>query len=108
MRSQAGCCNAQAASRGDLLLAGALADPVDGAVFAFSGGQAAAESFATKDPYVLEGIVTSWVVREWTTVVGSIHEDLPEAPEPTPFRLDPIPSRQSIAGKRHPQITDHL
>lgn len=29
-----------------------------------------AEEFARADPYVLEGLVTKWWVREWTTVVG--------------------------------------
>ena len=31
---------------------------------------AVAEAFAKADPYVLNGLVTSWRVREWTTVVG--------------------------------------
>jgi uncharacterized protein YciI len=29
-----------------------------------------AEQFAAADPYVLNGLVTRWRVREWTTVVG--------------------------------------
>jgi hypothetical protein len=28
------------------------------------------ERFATEDPYVKGGLVTRWVVRPWTTVVG--------------------------------------
>jgi hypothetical protein len=60
-----------AAERGDLVLAGALADPVDGAVLLFKGQSAAvAESFARADPYVTEGLVRKWRVREWTTVAG--------------------------------------
>jgi uncharacterized protein len=31
---------------------------------------AVAESFAKADPYVANGLVTKWRVREWTTVVG--------------------------------------
>jgi uncharacterized protein YciI len=31
---------------------------------------AAAEQFAAADPYVQNGLVTRWRVREWTTVVG--------------------------------------
>ena len=63
---------AQAAkARGELWLAGALANPVDGAVLIFTGETpAAAEAFATADPYVRNGLVTRWRVREWTTVVG--------------------------------------
>ena len=60
-----------ASERGELLLAGALADPVDGAVLLFSGeSPAVAEAFAKVDPYVREGLVTRWRVRPWTTVVG--------------------------------------
>ncbi|MCA2999961.1 MAG: YciI family protein [Rhodocyclaceae bacterium] len=63
---------AQAAkANGDLFLAGAFADPVDGALLVFQGETgAAAEAFAQADPYVKNGLVTSWRVREWTTVVG--------------------------------------
>ena len=55
--------------RGDLVLAGALAEPVDGAVFVFRSKEAA-EAFATNDPYVQNGLITNWRVRTWTTVVG--------------------------------------
>ena len=60
-----------AAERGELLLAGALNDPVDTAVLLFTGeSSAAAEAFAKADPYVQAGLVKRWRVREWTTVVG--------------------------------------
>ena len=62
----------QAAERGELVLAGALANPVDGTVLLFRGtSPAVAEAFAKSDPYVLNGLVTRWRVREWTTVVGA-------------------------------------
>jgi len=61
----------QAYERGELVLAGALADPVDAAVLIFRGRDAqAAEAFARADPYVTRGLVTRWRVRKWTTVVG--------------------------------------
>lgn len=61
----------QAHDRGELVLAGALAEPVDGAVFLFQGASpAVAEAFAAADPYVKNGLVKSWRVRAWTTVVG--------------------------------------
>ena len=57
--------------RGELALAGALADPADGAVFVFRGSTPEiAEEFARNDPYVLNGLVRSWQVRKWTTVLG--------------------------------------
>jgi hypothetical protein len=64
--------HAQAAvARGELVLGGALANPSDGAVLLFRGASpAAAEAFAAEDPYVVNGLVTRWRVREWTTVVG--------------------------------------
>jgi len=61
----------QAQARGELLLGGALADPVDGAVLLFQADSpAVAEAFAAADPYVQNGLVTRWRVRPWTTVVG--------------------------------------
>lgn len=61
----------EAHARGELVLAGALADPVDGAVLLFRGSSpAVAVAFAEADPYVRNGLVRSWHVREWTTVVG--------------------------------------
>lgn len=55
-----------------LVLAGALNDPVDAAVLLFEGESPdIAADFALNDPYVVNGLVTSWRVREWTTVVGT-------------------------------------
>jgi uncharacterized protein YciI len=57
--------------RGELVLGGALANPVDGAVLLLRGSSpAVAEEFAKADPYVRNGLVTTWRVREWTTVAG--------------------------------------
>lgn len=61
----------EAEARGELVLAGALAEPADGAVFLFQGdGPGRAEAFARADPYVVNGLVRRWRVRPWTTVVG--------------------------------------
>jgi hypothetical protein len=61
----------EAVLRGELVLGGALADPIDGAVLLFTGESAeVAERFAEADPYVTNGLVTRWRVRAWTTVVG--------------------------------------
>jgi uncharacterized protein YciI len=68
-----------AVARGELILGGALADPIDRAVLLFKGeSPAAAEAFAAADPYVQNGLVTRWRVRTWTTVIG----DLAECPLP--------------------------
>lgn len=60
-----------ASARGELVLGGALADPVDNAVLLFKGDSPeAAERFVAADPYVKNGLVARWRVRPWTTVVG--------------------------------------
>ena len=57
--------------RGEPVQAGALNEPADAAVLFFQGDSpSVAEDFAENDPYVLNGLVKSWRVRPWTTVVG--------------------------------------
>jgi uncharacterized protein len=61
----------QAHARGELILGGALGDPVDGAVLFFQGDSPdVAARFAEADPYVRNGLVIRWQVRPWLTVVG--------------------------------------
>jgi uncharacterized protein YciI len=63
----------QAHERGELILGGAFANPIDGAVVLFQGDSpAVAERFAQADPYVANGLVKRWYVREWTTVAGEL------------------------------------
>jgi len=58
-------------ARGEIVMAGALAEPADGAVLVFRGDDATvAERFAEADPYVRNGLVTQWRVRQWIVVVG--------------------------------------
>jgi len=58
--------------RGELLLAGALADPYDRALLVFASEQPdVAEAFARADPYVTNGLVTSWTVRRWNEVLAN-------------------------------------
>ncbi|MGE5595000.1 MAG: YciI-like protein [Hyphomicrobiales bacterium] len=57
--------------RGELGLAGAFADPVDGAALVWDvEDQAVIERFVESDPYVLNGLVKSWRIRPWTVVIG--------------------------------------
>ncbi len=58
-----------ARERGDLVLGGAVGDPVDGALLLFRTEESA-KAFAGADPYVANGLVTRWYVRPWHTVVG--------------------------------------
>jgi uncharacterized protein len=60
-----------AVERGELVIGGALGDPVEAAVLLFKGDSpAAAERFAGIDPYVKNGLVVKWRVLPWNTVVG--------------------------------------
>ena len=56
--------------RGELLLAGALPDPYDRALLVWTAPREVVESFAEQDPYVVQGLVTGWSVREWNVVIG--------------------------------------
>ena len=58
--------------RGEIVLAGALTEPADHAVILFAADSPViAEKFAQADPYVVNGLVRKWYVREWVTVVGN-------------------------------------
>jgi uncharacterized protein len=60
-------------TRGELLMAGAFADPVGGAALVFTArDRAVSERFAQEDPYVKEGLVTAWRVRQWNVLVGGV------------------------------------
>lgn len=62
----------EAHERGEIVMAGAVGDPVDGAVLVFrSDSPAVAEKFVMADPYVKNGLVTRWKVKPWTLVAGA-------------------------------------
>ena len=61
----------QAAELGELVLGGAVGDPVDGAMLLFCCESAdIPTAFAKADPYVVNGLIKSWQVKPWHTVVG--------------------------------------
>jgi len=61
----------EARERGELVLAGAFAEPVDRALLVFRTAEKnKVEDFARKDPYVVNGLVKKWEVRPWKVVVG--------------------------------------
>jgi uncharacterized protein YciI len=67
----------EAHARGELIMAGALAEPA-GALLVFrAADRAVPEKFAKADPYVKEGLVRSWQVRPWTVVVGQDPSETP-------------------------------
>ena len=57
--------------RGVLLMAGALTEPLDGAVLVFTtDDRSVVEDFVAQDPYVQHGLVTAWRIRPWNVVIG--------------------------------------
>ncbi len=61
----------EANGRDELIMAGAFADPVDGAALVFqTEDRSVAERFAQNDPYVKGGLVKAWKVRKWDVVIG--------------------------------------
>ena len=63
---------AEARGRGEIVLAGALAEPSDLALIVFhAADKSKAEAFARKDPYVANGLVKKWEVRPWNVVIGN-------------------------------------
>jgi hypothetical protein len=58
-----------ARDRGELVMAGAF-DPPEGALLVFrTDDSSIPERFANEDPYVRNGLVTSWRVRRWAVVI---------------------------------------
>lgn len=57
--------------RGEVVMAGALADPVDRGLLIWSvENRGRIEAFAAADPYVTGGLVVSSSIRAWNVVVG--------------------------------------
>ncbi|CAH0478766.1 unnamed protein product [Peronospora belbahrii] len=55
---------------GHVIMGGALVNPPDAGVFIFNvEDKEVIENFAKSDPYVVNNLVTSYSIREWTVVV---------------------------------------
>ena len=62
----------EALDKGQLMLGGAFDNPVDGAALVFKADDRnVVEDFVKNDPYVQNGLITDWKIREWTVVIGS-------------------------------------
>ena len=55
--------------RGVLLMAGPYANPLEGALAVFTSREAA-EEFIQGDPFVMNGVVGKWSLREWNEVLA--------------------------------------
>jgi uncharacterized protein YciI len=66
----------EARNRGDLLLAGALGEPIDGALLVFRvPDRSIVEDFARNDPYVRNGLITRWDIKPWAVVTDVASEE---------------------------------
>ena len=55
-------------ARGVLLMAGPFANPLEGAMGVFTNREAV-EEFIQGDPFVINGVVAKWTLREWNEVL---------------------------------------
>lgn len=58
------------AERGTLLMIGPFANPQQEGAMCIFTSRDDAEEFAKGDPFVQNGVVSSWVVREWNEVLA--------------------------------------
>jgi uncharacterized protein len=57
-------------ARGEILMVGTFGDPqAEGSMGVFPT-RAAAEAFVKDDPFVLEGVVWSWQIRDWNEILA--------------------------------------
>lgn len=56
-------------AEGTLLMIGPLTDPPAGDALGVFVTRAAAEAFVAADPFVSEGIVAKWTIREWDEAI---------------------------------------
>ena len=55
--------------RGDILMIGTFADPQSQGSMAIFASREAAEAFVSGDPFVLNGVVKSYEMREWNDIL---------------------------------------
>jgi uncharacterized protein len=56
-------------ARGELLLVGLFGDPREGSMAVFRS-RTGAEEFVAGDPFVRNGVVTAWTLRQWKEIYG--------------------------------------
>jgi uncharacterized protein len=57
--------------RGDLLMVGTFGDPQNEGSMAIFTSRDAVEEFVREDPFVLNGVVKDWHIREWNEILAS-------------------------------------
>jgi uncharacterized protein len=73
----------EARDRGELVMGGAFTDPADTALLIFRvENRGVVESFARRDPYVLNGLISHWEVRAWNVVIGNTDQPMAQTTAP--------------------------
>ena len=57
-------------NQGTLLMVGTFANPQEEGSMAIFTTREAAEAFAKSDPFVLNGVVRRWSIREWNEAIA--------------------------------------
>jgi len=58
-------------TKGEMTMAGVFNDPPDSALLIFKGANSSiVEKFVKNDPYVINGIVTQYKIKEWKVALG--------------------------------------
>ena len=74
---------AEARDRGELVMGGAFTDPADMVLLIFRvENRGVVESFARRDPYVLNGLISHWEVRAWNVVIGNSDQPMAQTTAP--------------------------
>jgi uncharacterized protein len=55
--------------RGELLMVGTFADPAKDGAMCILKDRASAEAFAAGDPFVTNGVVKSYTIKEWKEIL---------------------------------------
>lgn len=58
--------------RGDLLMVGTFGDPQEEGSMSIFSSREAAEEFIKDDPFILQGVIRSWTIREWDESVADL------------------------------------
>ena len=58
-------------ARGSLLMVGTFGDPVGQGSMSIWTSREAAEEFVAEDPFVLNGVVRGWQIRDWAEALAA-------------------------------------
>jgi uncharacterized protein YciI len=69
------------ADRGELLMIGSFANAQEDGAMGIFTTRAAAEDFVRSDPFVLNGVVQKWTIRDWNEALVADNPPPPRDPQ---------------------------